>query len=95
MTSHESLTLTTDAPGQVYVLRHQSHSLGVDSAQVGIFKQASHIGLCCLLNGQDCLALESSFRVVASGDLTKDPLERMLGQNQIGAFLVLSDLSQS
>ena len=67
----------------------------MDSTQISIFKQASHVGLRCLLNGQNCLALESSFGVVASGDLTKDPLEWMLGQNQIGAFLVLSDLSQS
>ena len=33
------LVLSTDSPGELHVLWHDSDSLGVDSAQVGVLEQ--------------------------------------------------------
>jgi len=47
---HDSLsTFTTDSSGKLYVLRHDGHTLGVNSAQVGVFKQTHQVGLACFL----------------------------------------------
>ena len=47
---HDSLsTFTTDSSGKLYVLRHDGHTLGVNSAQVGVFKQTHQVGLTCFL----------------------------------------------
>ena len=38
-------TFTTDTASQLDVFRHNGHSLGVNSAQVGVLKKADQIGL--------------------------------------------------
>ena len=42
-------TLSADTAGQLDVLRHDGNALGVDGAQVGVFKQTNKIGLRCFL----------------------------------------------
>ena len=47
---HEHLSsLSSDSPGQQDVLWHNGNTLGVDGAQVGVFKQTNKIGLRCFL----------------------------------------------
>ena len=40
------------------VLGHDSHTLGVQGAQVGVLEQASHVGLSGLLEGQQSVQAE-------------------------------------
>ena len=45
-------TLPADATGQLDVFGHDGHTLGVDGAQVGVFKQTHQVGLAGLLHGE-------------------------------------------
>ena len=42
-------TLATDPPGQLDILGHDGHTLGVDGAQVGVLEQTHQVGLAGLL----------------------------------------------
>ena len=42
-------SLATDPPGQLDVLGHDGHTLGVDGAQVGVLEQTDQVGLASLL----------------------------------------------
>ena len=42
-------TLSTDTTGQLDVLGHDGHPLGVDGAQVRVFEQTHQVGLTGLL----------------------------------------------
>ena len=44
--------LAADPPGQLDVLGHDGHPLGVDGAQVGVLEQADQVGLAGLLRGE-------------------------------------------
>ena len=48
-----SLTFTADASGEGDVLGHESDTVGVNRAQVGILEQVGHEGFGCLLDRQD------------------------------------------
>ena len=41
--------LSPDPPGQLDVLWHDGHTLGVDGAQVGVLKQTNQVSLAGLL----------------------------------------------
>ena len=41
--------LSADAAGQLDVLGHDGHALGVDGAQVGVLEEADQVGLGSLL----------------------------------------------
>jgi hypothetical protein len=51
--------LASDAAGQLNVLGHDGHALGVDGAQVGVLEQTHQVGLGGLLQGQQGGALEA------------------------------------
>jgi hypothetical protein len=51
--------LAADPPGQLNVLGHNGHALGVDGAQVGVLEQTNKVCLCSLLEGKDGMALET------------------------------------
>ena len=42
-------SLSTDTSGQLDVLGHDGHTLGVDGAQVGVLEQTDQVGLTSLL----------------------------------------------
>ena len=48
-----SRALTTDSAGELHVLGHNGDTLGVDSAQVGVLKEADHVCLRGLLKSED------------------------------------------
>ena len=94
--SHISLSaLATDAAGQLDVLGHDGHALGVDGSQVGVLEQAHQVGLSSLLQGQHGAALEAQVRLEVLGDLTHQALKGQLADQQLRALLVLADLTQS
>ena len=51
--------LATDAAGELDVLGHDGHTLGMDGSQVGVLEQTHQVGLSSLLQGKDCRALEA------------------------------------
>ena len=46
-------TLPANTTGKLNILRHDSHTLGVNSTQVGIFEQTNKVGLSSFLEGKD------------------------------------------
>ena len=52
-------TLSTDAAGELDVLGHDGHTLGMDGAQVGVLEERDQVRLGGFLESQDGGALES------------------------------------
>ena len=51
--------LAADPPGQLNVLRHDGHALGVDGAKVGVLEQTHQVCFRGLLKGKHRVALET------------------------------------
>jgi hypothetical protein len=88
-------TLSTDTAGKLYVLWHDGHTLGVDGAQVGVLEETNQVGFAGLLKSHNGRALESQVGLEVLGDFTDQTLEWQFPDEQLGAFLVTSDFSQS
>ena len=88
-------SLSTNAASQLDVLRHDSDTLGVDGAQVGVLKETNEVGLRCLLKGGDSGALESEIGLEVLGDLTNETLERELADEQLSRLLITTNLTKS
>ena len=79
----------TDATGQLDILGHDGHTLGVDGSQVGVLKEADQVGFSSLLKGQHSAALETQVGLEVLGDLTNQSLEGQLPDQELSALLVL------
>jgi hypothetical protein len=88
-------TLSADAAGQLDVLGHDGDALGVDGAQVGVLEESDEVGLAGLLQGHDGRALEAQVGLEVLGDFTDQALEGQLADEELGALLVATDLTQS
>ena len=86
--------LATDAAGELDVLGHDGHALGVDRAQVGVLEEADQVRLGGLLQGDDGRRLEAEVRQEVLRDLADQALERKLADQQLGRLLVPSDLAE-
>ena len=87
--------LATDTPGQLDVLGHDGDTLGMDSAQVGVFEETHEVSLASLLKGHDSGALEAEVGLEVLSDLSDQALEWQLADEELSALLVTTDLSQS
>ena len=88
-------TLSADTSCQLDVLWHDGDTLGVDGAQVGVLEQTDEVGLAGFLQGHDGRALETQVGLEVLGDLTDQTLEGQLADEELGGFLVSSDLTES
>ena len=88
-------TLSADTAGQLDVLGHDGDTLGVDGAQVGVLEEADQVRLASLLKGHDGGALEAQVGLEVLGDLADQTLEGQLADQQLGALLVTTDLTES
>lgn len=88
-------TLTTDAAGQLDVLGHDGHTLGVDGTQVGVLKETYQVSLAGLLQSHHSRALEPQVSLEVLGNLPDQALEGQLADEQLSALLVTPDLSKS
>ena len=88
-------TLATDTAGQLDVLGHDGHTLGVDGAQVGVLEQTNQVSLRGLLQSHDGRALEAEISLEVLSDLTHKTLEWQLADEKLGGLLVTTDLTQS
>ena len=66
---------TTDPPGQLDILRHDGHSFGVDSTEIGVLKETNQVGLTSLLKSHDSRALEPQVSLEVLGNLSNKTLE--------------------
>ena len=87
--------LSTDSACELHVLWHDGNSLGVDGTEVGVFEETNHVGLRCLLEGEDSGGLEAEFASVLRGDFTDESLEGKFPDEELGALLETSDLTES
>ena len=88
-------TFSADTTGQLDVLGHDGHSLGVDGAQVGVLEETDKVGLAGLLQGHDSRGLESEISLEVLGDFSDKTLEGQLADEELGRFLVSPDLTES
>ena len=78
----------------MHVLWHDGDSLGVDGAEVGVFEERNEVGFGGFLEGEDGGGLESEVRFEFLSDFSDESLERQLSDEELGRFLVSSDLSE-
>ena len=88
-------TLSADTAGQLDVLGHDGDTLGVDGAQVGVLEETHQVSLAGLLQSHDGGALEAQVGLEVLGDLADQTLEGQLADQQLGALLVTTDLTES
>ena len=81
-------SFATNPPGQLDVLGHDSDPLGMDSAEVGVLKESHKVGLASLLKGHHSRALEAQISLEVLSNLTNQPLERQLADQQLRRLLV-------
>ena len=67
----------------------------MDGAQVGILKKTNEVSFRSLLEGGYCRALEAKVSLEVLGDLTNQTLEGQLPDQELGRFLVATDLTKS
>ena len=87
-------TLATDTAGQLDVLGHDGHTLGMDGAQVGVLEESDEVGLAGFLQSHDSGALKSKIGLEILGDLTHQTLERQFPDEKLRALLVTTDLAE-
>ena len=85
----------TDTAGQLDVLWHNGDTLGVDCAQVGVFEETDEVSLGSFLQSHNGGRLEAEVSLEILSDLTDEPLERKLADEELSALLVTTDLTES
>ena len=88
-------SLSADSAGQLNVLGHDGDALGVDGAQVGVFKQTNKVSLASFLKSHHSGALETQIGLEILSDFSHKTLEGQLADQQLGRFLVTTDLTKS
>jgi hypothetical protein len=88
-------SLSTDSAGQLDVLGHDGHTLGVDGAQVGVLEETNQVSLGSLLESHDGRGLEPQVSLEVLGDFTDQTLEGQFPDEELGGFLVTTDLTES
>ena len=81
---------TTNSSRQLNIFWHDRDALGVNRAQVGVFKQASQVRFGRFLQRQDSVRLESQVSLEVLGDFSDQALKRQLADQEFGRFLVFS-----
>ena len=87
--------LATDTTGQLDVLGHDGHPLGVDGAQVGVLEETDQVGLRGFLQSHDSRGLEAKISLEVLGNLTDQTLEWQLPDEELCGLLVTTDLTES
>ena len=87
-------TLSTDTSGQLDILWHDGDTLGVDGAQVGVLEESDEVSLSSLLESHDSGRLESEISLEVLSNLTNKSLEWQLADEELGGFLVTTDLTK-
>ena len=89
-----SWSFTTNSTGKLHVFGHNSDSLGVDGAKVGVLEEANQESLRGLLEGKDGRWLEAQIGLDLWSDLTYESLEGQFPNEKFSALLELTDFTQ-
>jgi len=89
-----SRSLAADSAGELEVLGHDGHSLGVDGAKVGVLEESDEVSLGGLLEGEDSGGLEAEVVLELRSDLTDESLEGELSDEELGALLESADFAE-
>ena len=88
-------TLTTDTTSKLDVFGHDGDTLGVDSAQVGVFEETNEVSLGSFLESHHGRGLEAKVSLEILSDFTNQTLEGKLADEELSALLVTTDLTES
>ena len=88
-------SFSADSAGQLNVLGHDGDTLGVDGAQVGVFKQTNKVSLASFLKSHYRGALKTQICLEVLSDFSHKTLEGQLADQQLGGFLITTDLTKS
>jgi len=86
--------LSSDSTGELDVLGHDRHPLGVNRAQVGVLEKAHQIRLRRFLEGADSRGLEPQISLEVLRDFPDETLERQFADQQLGRFLIPTDFPE-
>ncbi|KAK2974785.1 hypothetical protein RJ640_026761 [Escallonia rubra] len=92
--SNACTPLSTDPASELDVLGHDGDPLGVNGAKIGVLEETHQVSLRRLLQCGHGGALEPEVGLEVLGDLSDQPLEGQLPDQQLGALLVLPYLPQ-
>jgi histone H3 len=78
----------------VNILGLDSNTLGVDGSQISVLKEGDKVSLRGLLEGTNSARLEPQISLEILGNLTDKTLEGELADQELGRFLVPTDLTE-
>ena len=87
-TGYISGPLAADPSGQLNILGHDGHPLGVDGTEVGVLKESHQVSLTSLLESHHSRALEPQVSLEVLSNLTDKTLEGQLADEQLSGLLV-------
>ncbi len=82
--SQSLLGFSSDSSSEGHVLGHDSDSLGVDGAKVGVLKETDEVGLRSFLEGHNGGRLETKVGFPLLGDFADQSLEGELSDKKLG-----------
>ena len=88
-------SFSTDSSSQLDVFGHDGDPLGMDGAQIGVFEETNQVSFRGFLQGSDSSRLESKVSLEVLSNFSHQSLEWELSDQQLGRFLVSSDLTKS
>jgi len=88
-------SFATDSSGELDILWHDGHTLGVDGAQVGVFEKADQVSLAGLLQSANGSALEPEISFEILSNFSHETLEGQFTDEELSGFLVTTDLTKS
>ncbi len=88
-------SLATNAAGQLNIFGHNGNSLGMDSAQVGVFEQPDEVGLRCFLQRHHCGTLEAKVALEVLSNFADQPLEGKFANEKFCGLLEFSNFTKS
>ena len=87
--------LATDSSSQLDVFGHDCDAFGVNGAEVGVLKETNQVGLAGFLKSHDGRALETEIGFEILSNLADKSLEGELANEELGALLVATNLTES
>lgn len=87
--------LATETTSELDVFGLDGDTLGVDGAEIGIFKEGDEVCFDGLLESTDGGGLEAQVGFEVLGDFTHETLEGELADQELGGFLVATDFTES
>jgi len=88
-------TLSTDTASELDILWHDSDTLGVDSAEIGVLKESDEVSLTGLLESSNSSRLEPEISFEILSDFSHETLEGQLPDEEFSGLLVSPDLTES